>query len=60
MTTEFDVNAFTSPFQLTKSLHRDIYPAVDPKNLGAYAKGKVIVIIGAAGGLGYVNLTLIK
>ncbi|KAH6869512.1 hypothetical protein B0T10DRAFT_418474 [Thelonectria olida] len=36
---------------LTKSLHRDLYPAIDPKNNSV--QGKVVVITGAAGGLGY-------
>ena len=47
-----DVNMFTSQFQLTKAMHRDLYPAVEPKNPALSAKGKVIVITGAGGGLG--------
>ncbi|KAM0799895.1 hypothetical protein BDR22DRAFT_806664 [Usnea florida] len=47
-----DVNMFTSPFQLTKSLHRSLYPAVEPTNPALSAKGKVIIITGAGGGLG--------
>ena len=53
----FDVNMFTSPFQLTKSLHRDLYPAVQPSNPSLSAKGKVIIITGAGGGLGAVGPT---
>ncbi|PVH93937.1 NAD(P)-binding protein [Periconia macrospinosa] len=48
-----DPNMFTTPFQLTKSLHRDVYAAVDPAKHKPYAEGKVILIVGASGGLGY-------
>ena len=51
----FDANMFTSPFQLTKSMHRDLYPAIEPTNPGLSAKGKVIIITGAGGGLGAVS-----
>lgn len=50
-----DVNMFTTPFQLTKSMHRDLYPAVDPSNPALSAKGKVVIITGAGGGLGAVS-----
>ncbi len=53
-----DVNMFTTPFQLTKSMHRDVYPAVDPSNPDLSAKGKVIIITGAGGGLGAVSSPL--
>jgi FlaA1/EpsC-like NDP-sugar epimerase len=46
---------FTTPFQLTKSMHRDVYPAVDPSNPELSAKGKVIIITGAGGGIGAVS-----
>ncbi|KAF2027844.1 NAD(P)-binding protein [Setomelanomma holmii] len=47
-----DPNAFTTPFQLTKSMRRDIYPAIDPKNPDLNAAGKVVLITGATGGIG--------
>jgi FlaA1/EpsC-like NDP-sugar epimerase len=47
-----DPNAFTAPFQATKTLRRDIYPTIDPKNPELSAKGKTILITGATGGLG--------
>lgn len=50
-----DPNAYTTPFQFTKSLRRDIYPAVDPKNPELKATGKTILITGATGGLGGVS-----
>ena len=50
-----DVNIFTSPFQLTKSMHRDLYPAIEPTNPALSATGKVIMITGAGGGLGAVS-----
>ena len=49
-----DVNMFTSPFQLTKSMHRDLYHEVEPSNPAISAKGKVVIITGAGGGLGNV------
>ena len=49
-----DVNMFTSPFQLTKSMHHDIYHAVEPSNPAISAKGKVVIVTGAGGGLGNV------
>ena len=51
-----DVNMFTSPYQLTKSMHRDLYPAVEPTNPALSVKGKVVIITGAGGGLGAVSL----
>ncbi|KAI9656615.1 MAG: hypothetical protein M1821_004822 [Bathelium mastoideum] len=50
-----DPNMFTTPFQLTQSMHRDVYPPVDPNNtdVKAAGAGKVILITGASGGLGY-------
>ena len=48
---------FTTPFQLTKSMHRDVYPAVDPKNPALSAKNKIVIITGAGGGLGAVRFS---
>jgi NADPH:quinone reductase-like Zn-dependent oxidoreductase len=45
----------TAPFQLTKAMHRDVYPAIDPRKLAPLASGKTILITGAGGGLGYVS-----
>jgi FlaA1/EpsC-like NDP-sugar epimerase len=50
-----DPNAFTVPFQATKTLRRDVYPTIDPKNPELSAKGKSILITGATGGLGGVR-----
>lgn len=46
-----DQDAYTKPFMLTKGMHRDVYPAINPTNNSV--KGQVVVITGAAGGLGY-------
>ena len=48
-------DAFTAPFQLTKGMHRDMYGPMDPKNPDLNAAGKVVIITGAAGGLGFVR-----
>lgn len=50
-----DPNAFTTPFQLTKSMRREIYPAIDPKNPELSAVGKTVLITGATGGIGGVS-----
>lgn len=50
-----DANAYTAPFQFTKSLRRDVYPAIDPKNPDLNAAGKVVLITGAGGGIGGVR-----
>ena len=55
----FDVNMFTSPYQLTKSMPRDVYPAIAPTNPALSAKGKIVIITGAGGGLGAVSLSAI-
>ena len=50
-----DVDMFTSPYQLTKSMYRDVYPAVRPTNPALSAKGRVVIVTGAGGGLGNVS-----
>ena len=52
-----DVNAFTTPFQLTKSMHRDIYASLEPSNPDLNASGKVVLITGGGGKLGGVSNT---
>ncbi|MCJ1445009.1 MAG: hypothetical protein MMC23_005513 [Stictis urceolatum] len=49
---EFDPDVFTKPFQLTKSMHRDVYPAIDPKNPQLSAAGQCVLITGAGGTIG--------
>lgn len=53
--TDVDVDAYTKPFQLTKSMHRNIYPAIDPANPALKATGKVVIITGAGAGIGCVG-----
>ena len=36
----------------TKTLYRDIYPAIDPENERLSQKGKIVVITGASQGIG--------
>lgn len=55
MAANLDPNMLTSMFQLTKSMHRDVYPAIDPKKLGHLASDKVVIVTGAGGGIGYVS-----
>lgn len=43
---------------LTKSLQRDVYPAIDPtKNSDLRAQNKVVLITGGASGLGFASYT---
>jgi hypothetical protein len=49
-------DAYTAPFMLTKSMHRDVYPAIDPTQTeDLRADSKVIIIFGATSGLGFVS-----
>ncbi|KAJ4324424.1 hypothetical protein N0V94_001322 [Neodidymelliopsis sp. IMI 364377] len=50
-----DPHAFTTPYQLTKTMRRGIYPAIDPKNPDLSAASKTILITGATGGIGGVS-----
>lgn len=51
----------TAPFMLTKSTHRDVYPAIDPaQNPDVNAKGNVAIVAGATGGLGFVSLYALR
>ena len=52
---EIDVNAFTTPFQLVKGLHRDVYPAIEPSNPALSAAGKAVLVTGAGGAIGAVR-----
>ncbi|OBT41325.1 hypothetical protein VE00_08517 [Pseudogymnoascus sp. WSF 3629] len=52
MSTQVDPDQFTTPFLLTKTLHRDPYPAILPENPHNSQKGKIIIITGGGGGLG--------
>ncbi|XXH00744.1 hypothetical protein Hte_007094 [Hypoxylon texense] len=47
-------DAYTTPFMLTKSIHRDVYPPVDPStNETLNAASKVVAVFGASSGLGF-------
>ena len=46
---------FTTPFQLTKSMHRDVYLAVSPMSPLLRVEGKIVIVVGAGGGLGSVS-----
>ena len=50
-----DPNAFTVPFQATKTLQREMYKSIDPENPELNAADKTILITGATGGLGGVS-----
>ncbi|UPX17179.1 uncharacterized protein EKO05_0007551 [Ascochyta rabiei] len=54
-----DSNAFTTPFQLTKTMKREIYPAIDPNNPELSATGKTVLITGATGGIGGLSIVLV-
>lgn len=50
-----DSDAYTSPFQLTKAMHRDVYGRISPSDPSLAATGKVLVLTGATGGVGHVS-----
>lgn len=50
-----DVNAFTTPFQLTKSMRREMCASLEPTHPGLNASGKVVLITGAGGKIGGVS-----
>jgi hypothetical protein len=43
---------FITSSQYTKTVHRDVYPAIEPTLPALSQKGKVIIITGASQGLG--------
>ena len=51
-----DPNAYTLPFQLTKTMRRDLYPALEPSNAEISASGKIVIITGAGGTVGSVRI----
>lgn len=55
MPTQVDPNQFTTPFAITKTTHRDPYPAISPTNPSNSQSGKIIIITGASSGLGEVS-----
>lgn len=55
MAQRFDPDQFTTPFMVTKTKHRDPYPAILPANPSNSQKGKIIIITGASGGIGAVS-----
>lgn len=54
--TSIDVDAFTKPFQLTKSMHRELYATLEPSNPDLNVSGKVVLVTGAGGTLGVVSV----
>jgi hypothetical protein len=51
-----DPNAYTYPFQLTKTLHREPYDELLPSKAENSQKGKIVIITGAYGGIGAVPI----
>lgn len=49
---------YTIPFQLTKTIRRDPYPAISYDKKELSAAGKIIVITGAGTGIGAVSYLL--
>ena len=47
--------AYTMPFQLTKKLHRSVYPYISSENPENSQTGKIIVITGGGTGIGAVS-----
>lgn len=49
---KLDPDHFTRLSAYTKSIHRDVYPAVLPTNPDLSMKGKIIIVTGAGSGIG--------
>ncbi|PVH78707.1 NAD(P)-binding protein [Cadophora sp. DSE1049] len=47
-----DPDMYTTPFQLTKTMHREPYDEILPTKPANSQKGKIIIITGAYGGIG--------
>jgi hypothetical protein len=50
-----DPNAYTIPFQLTKTVHRQQSPALSPTAPDNCQKGKIVIITGGGTGIGAVR-----
>ena len=46
------VDHFVKFQQFVSTVHRDVYPAIDPTQASLSQKGKVVIITGASQGLG--------
>jgi hypothetical protein len=48
---------WTEALQFTQTLHRNVYPAIDPSNdkIRYIASGKVVLVTGAGSGFGKVH-----
>jgi hypothetical protein len=55
MTSQVDPHAYTTPFLVTKTGHRDPYPAILPSKLENSQQGKLIIITGGSAGIGAVS-----
>ena len=49
---ETDFDAMTWPVQLTRAVHRDLYPLLEPSNPALAASEKTVLITGVSGGVG--------
>ncbi|PSN64877.1 NAD(P)-binding protein [Corynespora cassiicola Philippines] len=52
MDNEIDYDAITWPAQLTKAVHRDMYPPLNPSQPSLSAEGKIVLVTGVTGGIG--------
>jgi hypothetical protein len=54
MAAGLDPEMYTTPFQLTKMVHRDPYDELLPSNPSNSRKGKIVIVTGAYGAIGAV------
>ncbi|KAI9056235.1 hypothetical protein LZ554_001163 [Drepanopeziza brunnea f. sp. 'monogermtubi'] len=52
MAQQVDPERWSTPFLVTKKLHRDPYPAISPYNPANSQKDKIIIVTGASSGIG--------
>ncbi len=58
MAAHVDPDQYTGPFLLTRTGHRDPYPAISPENPRNSQAGKIIIITGGGSGIGAVGFPL--
>jgi len=54
MSSQLDPDAYTTPFLVTNTSHRDPYPAISPSKPENSQEGKIIIITGGGAGIGAV------
>lgn len=57
MAQQIDPHQYTTPFQLTKTMHRDPYDEILPSKPSNSQNGRIVIVTGAYGGIGAVSIS---